>query len=116
MVDRADTFPQRNQIMLLSAACRIAEGGEIRACLVVRACNDHHVLRARLVGDERAVGWVGLGFLTGRDHDDDALRSEEPTSEIQSLLRRPHAVSCLQNKHHPSTPSSPNATQTRTTS
>src|SRR3546814_9286238 len=59
--------------MLLSAACRIAEGGEIRACLVVRACNDHHVLRARLVGDEREVGWVGLGFVTGRDHDDDAL-------------------------------------------
>src|SRR3546814_11511314 len=37
------------------------------------ACNDHHVLRARLVGDEREVGWVGLGFVTGRDHDDDAL-------------------------------------------
>src|SRR3546814_2125404 len=73
MVDRADTFPQRNQIMLLSAACRIAEGGEIRACLVVRACNDHHVLRARLVGVEREVGWVGLGFVTGRDHDVAAL-------------------------------------------
>src|SRR3546814_7225080 len=42
MVDRADTFPQRNQIMLLSAACRIAEGGEIRACLVVRARSEEH--------------------------------------------------------------------------
>src|SRR3546814_6264720 len=112
MVDRADTFPQRNQIMLLSAACRIAEGGEIRACLVVRACNDHHVLRARLVGDEREVGWVGLGFVTGRDHDDDALigrardgadergagRSEEHTSELQSLMRISYAVFCLKKK------------------
>src|SRR3546814_710095 len=44
-------------------------------------------LRARVLGVQ---AWIGIGFI--------AFRSEEHTSELQSLMRISYAVFCLKNK------------------
>src|SRR3546814_8801259 len=55
-----------------------AAGGEVR-------CGDHHHARCGRTRDQR-VGAHG------------AVRSEEHTSELQSLMRISYAVFCLKNK------------------
>src|SRR3546814_3382171 len=52
-------------------------------------------LRASL-GQRTTLGAV-LGFLTAHEPD---LRSEEHTSELQSLMRISYAVFCLKKKHN----------------
>src|SRR3546814_7430967 len=51
---------------------------------------------------------IGLGHTLGRqivDHHAE-IRSEEHTSDLQSLMRTSYAVFCLQKKTHSSTPRS----------
>src|SRR3546814_5200172 len=55
--------------------------------------------RADRAADGRRQGWVELqseGQERARDH---ALRSEEHTSELQSLMRISYAVCCLKKKN-----------------
>src|SRR3546814_2821959 len=56
---------------------------------------EHHVVGADGVDRLHRRGRVGLEF--GRD--DDIDRSEEHTSELQSLMRLSYAVFCLQKKN-----------------
>src|SRR3546814_10089663 len=46
-------------------------------------------------GDRTQFGALGPGLLTGR-----IIRSEEHTSELQSLMRISYAVFCLKKKHN----------------
>src|SRR3546814_2123415 len=82
-----------------------------RLGLVVRRIADHHRLAAaeRQLGECRLVGHaarqpqrIGDGVLLPgvAPH---ATRSEEHTSELQSLMRISYAVFCLQKKKHKNT-------------
>src|SRR3546814_2931740 len=42
----------------------------------------------------------GAGFKTGVEASHDKIRSEEHTSELQSLMRISYAVFCLKKKNH----------------
>src|SRR3546814_10783898 len=74
---------------------RVEQGGDIQARLgpfdparaghLVGAAADHHLSRR---GD------------VGRDASTRSLRSEEHTSELQSLMRISYAVFCLKKKKH----------------
>src|SRR3546814_1900186 len=46
-----------------------------------------------------AVGQRQVASAGDRHGVEDALRSEEPTSELQSLMRTSYAVSCFKKKH-----------------
>src|SRR3546814_9278683 len=49
-------------------------------------------------GTDRLVGGAGTDSLTGGGGNDVFLRSEEHTSELQSLMRISYAVFCLKKK------------------
>src|SRR3546814_9727234 len=62
---------------------------------VVRIGGDQRIhLLHRLVGIGRAVPRIGAGIMGG----DAAVKSEEHTSELQSLMRISYAVFCLKKK------------------
>src|SRR3546814_4193560 len=48
----------------------------------------------------RATAMEGPGPAPGRGHDGHRARSEEHTSELQSLMRISYAVFCLKKKRH----------------
>src|SRR3546814_1426336 len=56
-----------------------------------------------IVGSDRQfclACWSSLDFLDGPACARCSIRSEEHTSELQSLMRRSYAVFCLQKKKH----------------
>src|SRR3546814_6385709 len=55
------------------------------------------ILETRRFVNEPALG--GEGGVRQRGHRRGVTRSEEHTSELQSLMRTPYAVFCLKNKH-----------------
>src|SRR3546814_6626134 len=81
-----------------------------RACLrneVPRLEDDRHfspdmVAATRLVASGRLVAAVGAEMLPCVD-----IRSEEHTSELQSLMRISYAVFCLTKKNHTKHPQQP---------
>src|SRR3546814_5548982 len=77
-------------------------GNLLRALLDLADCGDgvlHHaatLFRGVAGGDSQLVGGLGVvGILLHRGGD---LRSEEHTSELQSLMRISYAVFCLKKK------------------
>src|SRR3546814_6056495 len=59
--------------------------------------------------------WIGRGFYNG--HSRIALRSEEHTSELQSLMRISYAVFCLNKKNSKTTrPINPHSSRPQMTS
>src|SRR3546814_9689403 len=57
-----------------------------------------HLLVVRLVGDDGEARRLRSGARRGRNGDDRQARSEEHTSELQSLMRISYAVVCLKKK------------------
>src|SRR3546814_15628883 len=61
------------------------------------ATGDPYAMEYRIDHPERGVRWIaGRGDWDVRS--DDAIRSEEHTSELQSLMRISYAVFCLKKK------------------
>src|SRR3546814_6386417 len=59
-----------------------------------------HVHAVDLDADLFVVGGQDVDVRLAEDHEQVALRSEEHTSELQSLMRISYAVFCLQKKNH----------------
>src|SRR3546814_3383516 len=75
----------------LDADCRVGKVDEEHASAVIGPGHDDADLRALRAGNER---------LAAVDHPMVAVRSEEHTSELQSLMRISFAVFCLKTKTH----------------
>src|SRR3546814_4719467 len=73
--------------------------------LQLRRCNRrHHAFHARYRAgrrnlDEQCWRTLATDWHRSRRHDDDDPRSEEHTSELQSLMRISYAVFCLKKKN-----------------
>src|SRR3546814_10318276 len=76
---------------------RTARGAE-RGGVVASEIGAHHVPALALVprAEEHVRSHVQRGGIVRRDEN----RSEEPTSELQSLMRNSYAVFCLKTKTH----------------
>src|SRR3546814_10756355 len=65
--------------------------------------NDMHQRTALQTGEYRRIDLLGNGFIIGQHHaatrTAQSLRSEEHTSELQSLMRISYAVFCLKKKN-----------------
>src|SRR3546814_376569 len=82
------TVPRRNLAVLRRIEFLPLSGNRVLAILVV----NQHEVQNRIISTERPYGADELERY--------ANRSEEHTSELQSLLRNSYAVFCLQNKKH----------------
>src|SRR3546814_8147292 len=78
------------------------KGGEHRGELARRRCGDvaRHPHRPRIDHRERTDARPGVAERRERRRGGIAPRSEEHTSELQSLMRISYAVSCLKTKTH----------------
>src|SRR3546814_4677990 len=77
---------RRRRHGLVEIARRLAED-EVAALVGLPALDDRHI------GEDAALQYIILPVEAP-----DLLRSEEHTSELQSLIRSPYAVFCLKNK------------------
>src|SRR3546814_1236066 len=102
LIDRPAELPAELEILRLDLARTAAEFFERRrgAHALVGIVDEGFTVkfvgaRARNGGDGDRTHLVELGLVVRRD---DAIRSEEHTSELQSLMRISYAVFCLKKK------------------
>src|SRR3546814_2126901 len=90
------TIPQRK--VMLSRAMRSVMAQTLPArAVIVQADNDKE---GSAVTRNRALEAVRTPWVAFLDDDDQFLRSEEHTSELQSLMRISSAVFCSKKKHN----------------
>src|SRR3546814_2098473 len=81
---------------------RLDDGGRIDARVAVAADGAESTLRQLAGGEVSRHDYGQRGVVayieTGQPHEDTAWRSEEHTSELQSLMRISYAVFCLKKK------------------
>src|SRR3546814_2284843 len=97
----------RSQRLVYQLACQFVEGAltgdfgllafELRACLLERSLLAAPDL-AQLDHVPAEVGLHRLAHVAGLHREQRVLRSEEHTSELQSLMRISYAVFCLKKK------------------
>src|SRR3546814_9514113 len=89
-------------------AGKVAEAEIIIGGRIPGAVDGQHIAARREFQRGAAVERRGIGLVEPPPVDDDSVRSEEHTSELQSLMRISYAVFCLKkktnkNKAHSST-------------
>src|SRR3546814_6992495 len=84
-----------------TAPVLLVDGAAHQPVLLER--RDHaQVRRERHAGAGRKIAGAELAIMFAREHQvEHHIRSEEHTSELQSLMRHSYAVFCLKKKHKP---------------
>src|SRR3546814_1594461 len=89
--------------LLIDRSAIPGEGGELR--LMQRGSEfsimlgNNELMNSRLSGSEEALATLSCGKILPRPQPQMLIRSEEHTSELQSLMRISYAVFCLKKKN-----------------